>query len=269
MRTIFVIDSVTCDIRTRRDWFIYLPSDWRIKRTNRERRDVEPDWWLLIRLAGINSDAGAKFKNILSVTTMKRSQSPPRPIPIQASKTRLFDAFSNDSRENELNQHALEWSDDDDWEQDPALDTMLKGEPLFDFTDHHIRPKRIFQGFEHRRHFYVQLRQRRNPTPTDNVGREFHEVYRRSVLHEINGSRPSITHHTIYFAIKSKAFRSPAQSRSFTLLEFTGRSRDVESFFGAVAYKINIHLQLNANDVCAMERTFVLIPPERPPSDID
>ena len=91
-----------------------------------------------------------------------RSWSPPCTIPVQAlarpfrnDKRRFSDAFSDDSScflaLSELldrYDNELKWSDDD-WEQDPGLDTMLDGEqcgggtstPLYDFTVQSLQPR--------------------------------------------------------------------------------------------------------------------------------
>ena len=122
-----------------------------------------------------------------------RSWSPPRSIPVQALarsfrndrkrrfSTAFFDSWENDPTLIELlNQYEndLMGSDDDDWEQDSALSTMLDGEqhgggastPLYDFTIQSLQARRNWKNVLHRQRFEVRLRQHRDPTPRDDLG---------------------------------------------------------------------------------------------------
>ena len=153
-------------------------------------------------------------------------------------------------------------NDNDDWVFDPALDRVMVGgggatTPLLEFDLQPIGARRNWRNVLNRQRFEGSLRQRRDITPTDNLGQELTRALQRSIDQQIAADNTLTPHSTVHFTMQSGAFSHALQSTTFTVREFEEGSERLDTYLQALAAKLNSNEEFTPDDTFTMETAFI------------
>ena len=152
--------------------------------------------------------------------------------------------------------------EDEDWETDPNLTSVLQGGGgLFNFRLQPVGPRRNWRNVLHRQRFEMTLEQTRDPRPEDNLGAEVVDALRRSIAEQIDSDSALTPQTTFHFTMQSDAFHSHAfQSTTFTVQELEDNSVRLDTYLNSLADKLNSNEEFKADESFTVETTFIRTP---------
>ena len=200
----------------------------------------------------IQLDTSQYIRDIFSVHSFFHSSHQILVFPLQNPLCRTYeDAFSDD--------------DDDEWIFDPALDRVMVGggataNPLLEFDLQPVAARRNWRNVLNRQRFEATLRQRREITPSDNLGEELTRALQRSIEQQIASDTTLTPHSTVHFTMQSSTFSHAFQSTTFTVREFEEGSERLDTYLQSLAQKLNSNEEFTPDDTFTMETTFICTP---------
>ena len=135
-----------------------------------------------------------------------------------------------------------------------------EGDPLFEFHFTPTNPPRHWQRVVERQRFRAVVDQNRELHPDDDLGGELTSALRRAIETQLRNSPNIEPHHAVHFTMQSDHFSHAFQSATFTVKEFQDDSEHLRTYLQALATKLNLNEDFEANDSFTVETTIVQTP---------